>query len=45
MMTDCPIQQDLVILWVEKDQGLKEKWVEKGKGDQAKSCQGLFNEG
>ena len=41
----CPVSQDLAIPWVEKDQGLKEKWVEKGKQDQAKSCQGLFNEG
>jgi hypothetical protein len=25
----CPIQQDLVIPWLEEDGGLKEKWVEK----------------
>jgi hypothetical protein len=25
--------------------GLKEIWAKKGKQDQAKSCQGLFNEG
>ena len=24
-LVDCPVQQDLVIPWVEKDQGLKEK--------------------
>jgi hypothetical protein len=41
----CPVQQDLVILWVEEDRGLQEKWVEKGERDQADNCQGLFNEG
>ena len=40
-----PVQQDLVIPWVEEDGGLQEKWAEKGERDQAKSCQGLFNEG
>ena len=41
----CPVQQDLVIPWVEEDRGLQEKRAEKGERDQAKSCQGLFNEG
>jgi hypothetical protein len=41
----CPIQQVLVTLWVEEDRGLQEKQAEKGEQDQAKSCQGLFNEG
>ena len=43
-LVDCPVQQDLVILWVEEDPGLQEKLAEKGKRDQAKSCQ-LFNGG
>ena len=42
LKTICPIQQDLVIPWVEEDQGLQEKRVEKGKRDPAESCQGLF---
>ena len=41
----CPGLQDLVIPWVEEDRGLQEKRAEKGERDQAKSCQGLFNEG
>jgi hypothetical protein len=43
-LVDCPVQQDLVILWVEEDPGLQEKQAEKGKRDQAKSCQ-LFTGG
>jgi hypothetical protein len=41
----CPVQQALVIQWVEEDRCLQEKRAEKGKRDQAKSCQGLFNGG
>jgi hypothetical protein len=41
----CPAQQYLVIPWVKENQGLQKKPAEKGEGDQAKSCQGLFNEG
>jgi hypothetical protein len=36
----CPIQQDLVIPWIEEDRGLKEKQTEKGETKQrvVKAC-------
>ena len=40
----CPIQQVLVILWVEEDRGLQEKQAKKGKRDQAELSRSDFNE-
>ena len=34
--TTCPIQPDLVIPWVEEDQGLQEKQAEEGEGRPSK---------
>jgi hypothetical protein len=38
----CPIQQDLVIPWVEEDRGLKKKWARKDSETKEDSFQGLL---